>query len=228
MTNGGSTMRYAIAGLMLAGLLSTLPVVAGATTPAPECRSACAPRIEEQCGGRTGHALRRCRRQLRHSCRATTPDIGCPSTEDLTRALGDRLLPFSADSFIRLCADGSFAEPAPRITRPGRPLPATPDPAPIVSPGPWLVVVDGDTLALDLGAGVARENRLTIARSAAGFVVNGVLTADTDATAACEAAPPSAGSPAPPTSSGGGPVVTLHPRVPPLPQVPQTPELPQR
>jgi hypothetical protein len=221
-------MRHAIAALMLAGTLSTLPVVAGATTSARECRSACAPRIEEQCGGRTGHALRRCRRQLRHSCRVTTPDIGCPSTEDLTRALGDRLLAFSADSFVRLCADGSFAEPAPRITRPGRPLPATPDPAPIVSSGPWLVVVDGDALALDLGAGVARESRLTIARSAAGFVVNGVLAADTDATAACEAAPPSAVSPAPPPSSGGGPVVTLHPRVPRLPKVPQTPELPQR
>jgi hypothetical protein len=175
-----------------------------------------------------GGVLGRCRRQLRHSCRATTPDIGCPSTEDLGRALGDRLLAFSADSFIRLCADGSFAEPAPRITRPGRPLPATPDPAPIVSPGPWIVVVDGDTLALDLGAGEARESRLPIARSAAGFVVNGVLAADADATAACAAAPPPTASPAQPPSSGSGPVVTLHPRVPRLPEVPQTPELPQR
>jgi hypothetical protein len=221
-------MGYATTGLMLAGMLSTLPVVAGATTSARDCRSACAPRIEEQCGGRMGRALGRCRRQLRHSCRATAPDIGCPSIEDLTRALGDRLLALSADSVIRLCADGSFAEPAPRITRPGRPLPATPDPAPIVTPGPWLVVVDGDTLALDLGAGVARASRLTIARSAAGFVVNGVLAADADATAACAAASPPAASPAQPPSSGGGPVVTLHPRVPRLPEVPQTPELPQR
>jgi len=220
-------MRYATIGLMLAGMLSTLPV-AGATTPARECRSACAPRIEEQCDGRTRRALGRCRRQLRHACRATTPDIGCPSTEDVTRALGDRLLAFSAESFIRLCADGSFAEPPPRITRPGQQLPTTPDPTPIVSPGPWVVVVDGDGLAVELGVGAARESRLQIARTTAGFVVNGTLVDDTDATAACAAQPSSPVSPAQPPSSGGGAVVTLHPRVPRLPEVPQTPELPQR
>jgi hypothetical protein len=223
-------MGYATTGLMLAGMLSTLPVVASATTPGRECRRACAPRIAEQCDGRTGRVLGRCRRQLRHACRGTRPDIGCPSTDDLTRALADRLLAFSPDSFIRLCADGRFAEPPPRITRPGRPSPATPDPTPAVSPGRWLVVVDGDGLALDLGAGAARESRLTIARTAAGFIVNGALVADTDATAACEAlpSPPPASPPSSPPASGGGPVVTLHPRVPRLPEVPQTPELPER
>jgi hypothetical protein len=212
-------MRHATASVMLAGLLSTLPLAADATTPARECRSACTPRIDEQCSGRVGHALRRCRRRLRHACRATTPDIGCPSTEDLTRALGDRLLVSSADGFVRLCANGSFAEPPPRITRPGRQLGGTPEPAPIVSPGPWLVVVDGDGLALDLSAGLGRGSRLQIARTAAGFVLNGALVDDADATAACAAEPP---------STGGGPVVRLHPRVPRLPEVPQTPELPQR
>ncbi len=221
-------MRYATIGLTLAGILSTLPVVAGATTPAHECRSACAARIEQQCRGPRGSALGRCRRQLRHACRATTPDIGCPSTEDLTRALSDRLLAFSGESFIRLCADGSFAEPPPRITRPGGQSPATPDPLPIISPGPWVVVADDNGLTLELGVGAARESRLQIARTPAGFTVNGTLVADTDATAACAAQPPSPVSPLQPPSSEGGPVVTLHPRVPRLPEVPQTPELGQR
>ncbi len=222
-------MRYATRGLIMAGMLSILPVVAGARTSARECRSACAPRIEQQCDGRTGRALGRCRRQLRHACRATTPDIGCPSTDDVTRELGDRLLVFSAQSFVRLCADGSFAEPPPVIGgRPGQQLPATPDRTPIVSPGPWVVVVDGDGLALELGVGASRESRLSIARTAAGLVLGGTLVEDADATAACAAQPSSPTSPAQPPSGTGGPVVTLHPHVPRLPQVPQTPELPER
>jgi hypothetical protein len=233
------TMRYATTFILtLTGLL-TLSGSAGATTSARACRTACAPRITEQCSGRTGRALRQCRRPLLRACRATTPDIGCPSTQDLARALGDRFLAFSPDSFVLLCADGSFAETPPQGGRPGSSPITAPVPTPIVSPGPWLVVVEGDGLAVDLGLGRGRESQLSVTPTLAGFVVDGTLVADADATAACAAQPPPASSPSspdqptpPPTSSspgqppatGGTPV--LH--VPRLPQVPQPPELPPR
>jgi hypothetical protein len=237
-------MRHSITMLTLAGALLMLPgSMANATTSAHACRAACVPRITEQCGGRTGRALRQCRRPLLRACRATTPDLGCPSRADLAHALGDRILWFSTDSFVLLCADGSFAETPPRVVG-SRPSPTPPDRTPIVSPGPWLVVVDGDGLAVDLGLGTGRDTQLSVTPTAAGFVVNGTLVTDADATAACSAdaaptptdPPPAspeplpASSPPPPSTdpvpapAGDRPVV----RVPPLPQVPETPLLPPR
>ena len=221
-------MRYATTMLTLAGALLTLSASAGATTSGRSCRAACAPRIMQQCGGLTGRALRQCRRPLLRACRAATPDIGCPSTGDLAHALSDRVLFFSPQSFVVLCADGSFAETRPQVVRPGAPT-LPPETTPIVSPGPWVVIVDGDGLAVDLSIG-ARANRVPVTPTVAGFVVNGTLVADADATAACSPEPPPASSPPapggskPPVQTGAStPVV----HVPPLPQVP-LPELPPR
>jgi hypothetical protein len=88
------------------------------------------------------------------------------------------------------------------------------------------VVVDGDGLAVDLSVG-ARANRISVTPTLAGFVVNGTLVADADATAACSAdppPPPGASNPSTTPTAGGGPVV----HVPPLPQIPLLPELPPR
>ena len=223
-------MRYTTAVLALAATLLTQSASAGATTSGRLCRAACVPRITQQCGGLTGRALRQCRRPLLRACRATTPDIGCPSTGDLAHALSDRALFFSPHSFVVLCADGSFAETPPQGGRPGAPPTAPPDTTPIVSPGPWIVVVDGDGLAVDLSIG-ARANRVSVTPTLAGFVVDGTLVADADATAACAPQPPPVSSPPgpggsnPPAPTGGGTPVA---HVPPLPPIPQTPELPPR
>ena len=223
-------MRYATAMLAITATLLTQSASAGATTSGRTCRAACGPRITQQCGGLTGRALRQCRRPLLHACRATTPDVGCPSTGDLAHALSDRVLFFSPHSFVVLCADGSFAETPPQGGRPGAPPTTPPDTTPIVSPGPWVVVADGDGLAVDLSIGV-RANRISVTPTLAGFLVNGTLVADADATAACSAesapvsSPPTPGASNPPAPNGGGtPVV----HVPPLPRVPQAPELPPR
>jgi len=212
-------MRYATTMLALGATLLAQSASAGATTPGRLCRAACVPRITQQCGGLTGRAMRQCRRPLLRACRATTPDLGCPSTGDLAHALSDRVLFFSPQSFVVLCADGSFAETPPQGGRPGGPPTAPPDTTPIVSPGPWVVVVDGDGLAVDLSIG-ARANRVSVTRTLAGFVVNGTLVADADATATCAPKPP----PVPAPIGGGTPVV----HVPPLPQLPRQPELPPR
>jgi hypothetical protein len=122
-----------------------------------------------------------------------------------------------------------------------RPSPTPPDTTLIVSLGPWLVVVNGDRLMVDLGLGTGRDTQLSVTPTAAGFVVNGTLVSDADATAACSAdepptpvdpppaspQPPPASSPpfATPVPSGSdGPVV----HVPRLPEIPQQPELPER
>jgi len=218
-------MRTATAMLALTAALLMQSASAGAATSGRLCRAACVPRITQQCGGLTGRAMRQCRRPLLRACRATTPDIGCPSTGDLAHALSDRVLFFSRQSFVVLCADGSFAETPPEGGRPGAPPTSPPDRTPIVSPGPWVVVVDGDGLAVDLSIGV-RANRILLTPTPAGFVVNGTLVADADATAACSAesatAPGASNPPAP--TAGGTPVA----HVPPLPQIPQQPELPPR
>jgi hypothetical protein len=188
-------MRYWTTHLALTLALAAAGL-AGAATPAPECRSACVPRIAEQCGTRSGRAHRRCRRPLLRACRRTTPDLGCPSTGDLTRALGDRLLTFSTDDVLHLCADGTFAQTPPHLVSP-RPTPTPTPPAPVPA-GLWSVVVDGDGLALDLGAGTTRERRISIAPTADGFLVDGASVADSDATAACAAGT----VPAPPVPTG--------------------------
>jgi len=223
-------MRYATTMLALAATLLTQSASAGATTSGRTCRASCVPRITQQCGGLTGRTLRQCRRPLLRACRATTPDVGCPSTGDLAHALSDRILFFSAQSFVVLCADGSFAETPPQVARPGASPTPPPDTTPIVSSGPWVVVVDGDGLAVDLSVG-ARANRISLTPTLAGFVVNGTLVSDADATAACSAesppvpSPPVPGGSNPPAPTGGGtPVV----HVPPLPPIPLAPELPPR
>ncbi|HXJ36271.1 MAG TPA: hypothetical protein VMS22_19735 [Candidatus Eisenbacteria bacterium] len=102
-------MRRLTMALVIGSALATaLP--AGARTPGAVCRQECRPRVLEQCAGLTGAEKRRCRRPLIRACKATTPAIACPSTEDLTRELGDQRLAIADGdiSSLTLCASGSF------------------------------------------------------------------------------------------------------------------------
>jgi hypothetical protein len=169
-------------------ILALTAATATAATPGPECRLACAPRIEEQCGGRVGRELRRCRRPLLRACRATTPGTACPSSAELTRALGDRRLELSADTTLRLCADGRFV-----LGGPVNVFVPVPGPAPVEVTGSWRVIVAGDALAIDLAANVPlpRRRELRVERAVAGgFVVDGAAVSDADATSECVVAPP--------------------------------------
>jgi hypothetical protein len=184
-------MRLSPTTLALGFALLSWSVTAQAATPGPECRSACAPRIAEQCAGKTGRDLRRCRRPLLRACRATTPEIACPSSADLTRALGDRQLQLSGDTTLLLCEDGRFLlRGLVNGTFP------TPLPNPVDLFGSWSIVAGDGGLAIDLSANtpLPRRRDLPIARDAGGgFVVEGVPAADTDATAACGPPPPIVG-----------------------------------
>ena len=138
----------------------------------------CQPRIAEQCAGRTGRELRRCRRPLLRACRLATPDVACPTTTDLTSALGDRLLELSTDRTLRLCEDGRF------VLTTG-----------VTAQGRWSVVVSGDALAIELDGG--QTERLRVERDAArGFLVDGTPAADVDATSDC-ASPADVATPEP-------------------------------
>jgi hypothetical protein len=181
-------MRFSTTTLALGLALFSGSVAAQAATPGPECRSACAPRIAEQCGGKTGRDLRRCRRPLLRACRATTPDLACPSSADLTRALGDRQLQLSADTRLLLCEDGRFL-----LRGQVNSSFPTPLPNPLELFGSWSVVVGDGGLAIDLSANtpLPRRRDLPVARDAnGGFVVEGAPAPDTDATAECAPPPP--------------------------------------
>jgi hypothetical protein len=184
--------------LALGLALLSWSAAADARTPGPECRSACAPRIAEQCGDRTGRELRRCRRPLLRACRATTPGIGCPSSSDLTRALGDRQLQLSSDTTLRLCADGRFLLHGPVSSGV-----FAPSPAPVDQFGSWSVVPDDAGLAIDLSANVPlpRRRAIGVARDANGqFVVDGAPAADTDASTDCALPPQPPVGPTPPST----------------------------
>src|SRR5262249_6587093 len=109
MPHGGGLMRRTTT-LAIGFALITWTGVAAARTPGAVCRQECRPRILEQCAGRVGGELRRCRRSLVRACKATTPAVACPTTEDLTRELSDRR--FSADDAtartVLLCTSGDF------------------------------------------------------------------------------------------------------------------------
>lgn len=164
--------------LMLAPALLLQAAPAGARARGPVCRRECRPRIEEQCDGLHGGALRRCRRPLVRACKATTPAIGCPSTADLQHALEDTHLRLGGvnDADVTLCATGRF-ELVERV-------PA--DPTSFVRivdrrSGVWDVRVADGGLVLDL------EGETTpLAFDATGaLLVDGQTTLPTDAAAAC-------------------------------------------
>jgi hypothetical protein len=115
----------------------------------------------------------------------------CPSSADLTRALGDRQLQLSGDTTLLLCEDGRFLlRGLVNGTFP------TPLPNPVDLFGSWSIVAGDGGLAIDLSANtpLPRRRDLPIARDAGGgFVVEGVPAADTDATAACGPPPPIVG-----------------------------------
>src|SRR5437870_4246716 len=84
-----------------------------ARTPAATCRSACAPRMAEQCDGLAGGARRRCRRPLLRACRQSTPLVACESTAALAAALAEHVLrpgdgAIAATPPVALCASGRF------------------------------------------------------------------------------------------------------------------------
>jgi hypothetical protein len=162
-------------------LVSAVPA-ARAATPGRTCRSACAPRIAEQCGAATGRALKRCRRPLIRACKAATPDVACATKEDLTSALGDKQVTPAADSTLRLCQDGSFF---------------IADNAPVGDTsrtGTWDVEIVSGSLVIALAPEVGQPEQFTAAPDGAGgFVIGGTQTDAQDATEACNPPPPPVG-----------------------------------
>ena len=164
--------------LTLASALVLPAQPAESRTRGPVCRRECRPRIEEQCDGLAGGALRRCRRPLVRACKATTPAIGCPSTADVQHALEDSHLHLGGvnDADVTLCATGRF-ELVERV-------PA--DPASIIRivdrrSGDWDVRIVDDGLALALDGETS-----PLAFDATGaLLVDGQTTEPTDAAAAC-------------------------------------------
>jgi hypothetical protein len=146
-------MRRATTILAACSVLALSAVSATAATSGATCRSACAPRIAEQCSGRVGAELRRCRRPLLRACKASAPERACPTSADLARALSGRALGLTDGTTLRLCRDGRFALDA--------------------SVGEWGVVVTADGLAIELVAGAAPARRLPIAPAGdGGFLVD--------------------------------------------------------
>jgi hypothetical protein len=156
--------------------------LAAARTSGPACRSACAPRIAEQCGGLAGPALRRCRRPLLRACKATTPAIACETAEDLTRELADHEVQLADDgqTTITLCQNRQFLLIA---------LPPNFDPNdPSVGDeafGTWSVHIVGSGLGLVLADQQADAPR-RLERNAAGtLLVDGVAAELADAATTC-------------------------------------------
>ncbi|HXJ33433.1 MAG TPA: hypothetical protein VMS22_05270 [Candidatus Eisenbacteria bacterium] len=155
---------------------------AGAATPGRVCRSACAPRIAEQCQGLPrGRELRRCRRPLIRACKASTPEVACPTTNDLREALNDQLLRISSGRTLLLCADGGFVLSED---------PTGPLPAPFLRrfTGTWDVeVAERRALAIALDV-VNPFTKLETARDGAGgFIVDGTPAPASDGAAECAA-----------------------------------------
>jgi hypothetical protein len=175
-------MRRILTTLAIGFLLYLSPTPASATTPGRVCKQACKPRVLEQCDGLVGPERRRCRRPLIRACKATTPEIGCPTTADLQQELSDRRLRIdeAPERDVTLCASGDFS-----LTDRG-------DPNAVVSiidtrEGSWTVrLVDGE-LALVLDD----DTPIPLAHDASGaLLVDGLATALTDAEAQCNPPPP--------------------------------------
>jgi hypothetical protein len=175
-------MRRILTTLAIGFLLYLSPTPASATTPGRVCKQACKPRVLEQCDGLVGPERRRCRRPLIRACKATTPEIGCPTTADLQQELSDRRFRINEapERDVTLCASGDFS-----LTDRG-------DPNAIVSiidtrEGSWTVrLVDGE-LALVLDD----DTPIPLAHDAGGsLLVDGLATALADAEAQCNPPPP--------------------------------------
>jgi hypothetical protein len=168
--------------LMLGTTMLSFPWPAAARTAASTCRSACAPRITEQCGGLTGAALRRCRRPLVRACKATTPAIACETTDEMTRALGDRLVRFAnpTGSTLTLCQSGQFFLSVPDPN-------STPDDPSVGDEafGTWAVHVVGGGLGLVLADSRADAPRRLERDATGGLLVDGVPAQLDDATTTC-------------------------------------------
>lgn len=168
--------------LMLGTTMLCFPWPAAARTAGSVCRSACAPRIAEQCGGLTGTALRHCRRPLLRACRATTPAIACETTEEMTSALGDRLVRFSnpTETELTLCQSGQFFLSVQAAN-------FNPDDPSVGDEafGTWAVHVVGGGLGLVLADARADAPRRLERDAAGGLLVDGVPAQLDDAATTC-------------------------------------------
>jgi hypothetical protein len=161
--------------LTLALALTT--TLALAETPGPVCRNECGPRIQDQCGALAGRELRRCRRSLVRACKASSPEVACQTTDELTRNLNDRFLDPSADESLRLCEDGTFRS---AVTT------ATPE---AVTRGDWRVELVDGALVVTLAAEDGTSRQLKVEpQGGDDFLVDGAPNVSSDATEAC--APP--------------------------------------
>ncbi len=165
------------------GVLATAGVPSGAAarTSNAVCKAACAPRIAEQCAGLAGAELRKCPRLLLKACKKTTPEIGCPTTADVTAALNGQVLHTVAEATttdLALCTDGRF-------TSNERALGASPDDVGFPRSGAWAVRIVGAGLGLVL-ADEGAEAPLRVERAATGgFLLDGNPTAVTGNVARC-------------------------------------------
>ena len=148
--------RHITTALATCTLALGLHGAAVAVTDGPTCKAECAPRIDEQCGSLQGKAQKKCRRKLVRACKATDPVVACTTTDDMTRALADRLLHVAAaddgaDAFdLTLCAAGSFLRDA--------------------TSGAWSVRILDGALVLELDVDRAATQRLAVQRNAAGTI----------------------------------------------------------
>jgi len=174
-------MRHLTTAFVLGLTLSA--AAAGAATPGPVCRSACAPRIAEQCQGLPrGRELRRCRRPLIRACKASTPEVACPTTSDLREELNDRLLRISSNRTLLLCADGGFL-----LSQD----PTGPLPAPFLRrfTGTWdVTIAERRALAIALDLAANPFTTFEAARDGAGgFILDGTPAPASDGAAECAA-----------------------------------------
>ena len=134
------------------GLMAILGTAthAAARTSNTICKAACAPRIAEQCAGLSGTELRRCPRPIIKACKKTTPEIGCPTTADVTATLAGRVLNISTSNptDITLCASRRFL----LVEHPAN---AAPDDVGGVRSGVWAVRIVGAGLGLVLADDLA-------------------------------------------------------------------------
>ncbi len=143
-----------------------------AATPGAVCRSACTPRVAEQCAGLAKRALKRCRKPLLRACKQTTPEVACVTSAELLRELADRLVvvPNEAEGTSReitLCGAGDFTL---------RELLEDGSDAPAVT-GQWTVRIADGRLVLDLDGDGSTSAQLPLERAASGDLVVDALPA---------------------------------------------------
>jgi len=159
------------------------PSQATARTSSAVCKVACAPRIAEQCAGLSGSELRRCPRPIIKACKKATPEIGCPTTADVTDELAGRVVQTAAPTAtdITLCASRRFLlveQPANGAT----------DDVGGVRAGTWAVRIVGAGLGLVLADELALAPLRLDHDQVGTLLVDGVPATLANAGASCGAA----------------------------------------